>query len=304
MASETKDKDKPAAALKVSAYNSCQRGRYESAKAHADESEFSLAWESEALCLKKNKAAGADEAAVVRLPWQHVTGIWVSLRNRAGAGFGLEVTFETSHPACGSDFLQVVAAMDGAAGDFLTFLQSEQAGRLKDGRAPKFATSRWASTLYSNGFSVRGLRLFLGRLSILFEVLYALCFFAQLEGLIMSKEAKLTQALSVLFQDLQEMHSDLTQSLPAMMAEYRWWDAFFKFGFSLPAMVFMSLWRVTRHTSSWLMFLMLLQHLMAVFFMFDALWRTLRGALKSAMTFHKAATKVNKAIKKSRTADM
>lgn len=289
--------DSKSRALQVSAYQLSQGGRYNSEKADAAESGLSLSWEAESLCLKKTCA---EESVVVSLQWQHVTGIWVALRNRSSKGFRLEVTLETSHPACRTDFVKVAAAMNSAGGDFLDFLQAEHAGRLKDGKAPSFALSSWASSLYSSGFSTRGVRIFLGRVSIVFEVLYALCFFAQLEGMLVSKEAKLTQAFSDLWGDLMELQSDLTGNVPGMIADLRVFDMFFAFGCSVPYTVFTSLWRVTRNTSNWLMLLMLLQHLVAVFLMLDAFWRTLKGAIKSAMTFHKAATRVNVAIQKTK----
>merc|ERR1719433_561624 len=76
---------------------------------------------------------------------------------------------------------------------------------------------------------------------------------------------------------------------------------FFCMFWSLPAFVFFSIWKVAHHTSNWLVLLMMMQHLFTVLFMLDGFARVIRGAVKSALTSHKAAKRVDKAIKKAQS---
>uniref|UniRef100_A0A7S2JFL6 Uncharacterized protein n=1 Tax=Zooxanthella nutricula TaxID=1333877 RepID=A0A7S2JFL6_9DINO len=193
--------------------------------------------------------------------------------------------------------------MNATGGEFLGFLQSAHAGRLKEGRAPAFATSRWAAGLYSAGLTVRCVRLALGRVAIVMEVLYSLCFFTHLQNLLVSREARLASALSDLLGQLYDLHSDFSLQIAALMSDFQvanilWLCSAGLLG--LPVLIGSSMWKVAAHAHNWVVLLMLLQHIATVFFTIDSLWRALRGAVKSAMTFHKAAKKVNKAVKKAR----
>lgn len=288
-------------AVHVLAYRFSRRGCFSSAKAPEGDEGYSLSWDSKGVTLA---TAATEPVPVATVPWQQVTGVWVSMRSSASSGFHLDITLETSHVLCEFDFLYFRAALGGPGGEFLSYLQSSQVGRIKDGHAPAFATSRWASWLLGSGVSVRNLRLGLGRAGIILEVLYAMCFLAQLQHVLLSKEAKLSQAFSDLFQDLYDFGGEQLTMLPLTFADFSMLDFIYICCLGVPGIVLKSSWKVVHHTSSWLLLMMLLQHLFTLFFMLDGVWRTIRAAIKSLMTFHKAAARVNKAVKKAKTKEV
>lgn len=298
------------AALHVSSYQLSRHGAVSRGRSESGSCDYTCSWDSEKIRLAPSGGAGGGEGdgdgkAVAALPWLHVTGIWVSLAS-SDAAFKLHVTFEAAHAACDLDFLSVTAAMDGVGGDFLRFLQDSHAGRVKEGRAPAFATSRWAAPLYAAGFSVRTVRLSLGRVSMVMEVLFAFCFFAQLKSLLTSREAKLAQALTELYSDVEQIWDELKQQVPQAVFSGDIFAAsqsgvLFFVAFSLPGAWARVAWRAACHMSNWLMLLMLMQHLLMVVFMLDNMCRVFFAAAKSLLTFRKAAHRVDKAVKKAKT---
>jgi len=281
-------------------------GIFESGHVADSEPRQSVEWDAEKVRLT---AADAGEKPMFEVPWDHVTGIWVQLSKRSDRNYHvslrLQITLETSHPSCSLNFAHAVVMMDGAGGEFLNFLQTSQAGRLKDDRAPSFATSSCACGLYRSGAqSVRSLRLLLGRLSMVFEILYSMCFFTQLHSIVMSKEGKLASALGGLVSELQSVLSDLYDNTPGMGSNFDMFEVGSFLAVGLPFMLYQVLWAFASHSSNWIVLFMLLQHLVMVMMTFDALWRSLRGAWKSLMTFHKAARRLDKAVKKSRTKEL
>lgn len=295
-------------ALLVTLYQVSRRGHFSHGR---EEAGFALAWTDDGLALKhggddasaSKDDASAGKGAIVALPWQHVTAVWTSLRCRKQVGFFLDVTFETSHPACELDFFRVTAAMDDSAGAFLKFLQAAHIGRLKDGRAPNFATSRWAGCLYSSGGTVRCVRLWLGRLSTLLEVIFSACFFTQLHSTLVVREQRLTTALTALQSELSDMYMDFLTNFVGEISGFQAVNVAWRLISHAPYVFVMTTWRLAVHTSNWFTLLMLLQHLFMVMASVDAMWRTVYGTVKSAMSMHKAAAKATRAIKRTATSE-
>lgn len=262
-----------------------------------------LAWDDGKMRLSSVNADGEPvqhdgDLDVIDVSWHHITGIWVVLRNRS-RGFYVDITFETSHTATKMDFLHTGVVMDALAGEFLSFLQGNHAGRLKDGRPPSFATSRWAACLYKTGWSARGVRVGFGRFSLVLEVLYAICFFTQLHGLVLARETKLAHAIWSLGAELHELQSELWGNFTTTVMEQRGYDFVYLVSFNFPWVMLTTLWKLASHSANWLMLLMLVQHSMVFFFTVDSCVRTLRATWKSAMAIRSAGQRVHKAVIKS-----
>lgn len=158
-----------------------------------------VVWDPEHLYLMD---PDVDNPVVAVLEWQHVSAIWVSLRTKTGEGFFLNVALETIRGEL--DFLRFTALMNEAGGKFLSFLQVAKADNLKKEprRSLLFVMSHWATPLYRKGVSSKRLRVIAGWVSAVFEVLFAFCFIAQMQGLLGSRGGKLMEALSEIYRVL------------------------------------------------------------------------------------------------------
>merc|ERR1711971_310769 len=178
------------------------------------------------------------------------------------------------------------------------------AGLLKEGHAPSFVLSRWASYLYGiRAWSVRSARVTLGRVSLMMEVMYALCFFAHLDKVLISREAKLGDAVYAFASDLHEVHSDLWSDLVSAATDLQIHNVLLWLILGVPTFLCRFCWRIVSHTSHWVALLMLLSHLLTVVFMLDALWRTVHGTMKSFSTVQSAVARVQRAISKNTDSD-
>lgn len=154
-------------------------------------------WDSQALQLSPAGAVG-EPAAVVE--WHDVSSVWASLRTKEGLDISFEVGLETWGGEV--DYVRIQGPINEASGRFLDFLQTAKSDRLKEGRAPGFALSPWAAVFYRHGISSNRLRVALGWTSIVFEVIFAVCFLTQIQRMIASRENKLLQELAEISRSL------------------------------------------------------------------------------------------------------
>lgn len=241
---------------------------------------------------------GPDGAAacLASLEWRHVSGAWASVRARASRGFVLEVALEANHRG-GLDFLCFAAPMAAPAGEFLSVLQDLKADKLKEGRAPSFAMSRWATPLLGAGVSANRLRVILGWCSIIWQLLFALCFFAQLDKLVVRRERQIAEQASELWKFFCEMVEDIRLQL-LVDVELSFASITRVFGFGLPGFLGTAAWKLTVSSFDWLQLLLLFQHFLVFLGSVRAMWSVFAAFIHSVGTVHKAVHKTGKSLKK------
>mmetsp|Transcript_62241 Transcript_62241/g.131561 ORF Transcript_62241/g.131561 Transcript_62241/m.131561 type:complete len:337 (+) Transcript_62241:96-1106(+) len=287
--------------LELSSLDLSVRSHFESASRDARPR---AVWSEEHLQLRRGE--GEADELVAEVDWRQVTGIWVTLESKADKNYEvklrLKVSLETSDPTCALNFAHLTTSMDALGGAFLHFLQDSMASRLKEGRPPRFGFSKWACPAFRQGFTAYTLRIWLGRISIVMEVLYAMCFFTQLQTILASREQKLQHALVGLLKELQSAKEDILGAfLTAESGHHLVWQAGMMLIFGAPSLLARMLWILASHSSNWVMLIMLLQHVVIVFMTFDALWRTLLAVWKTLLTFQRMFRHVDKKMKRGRS---
>mmetsp|Transcript_37826 Transcript_37826/g.112948 ORF Transcript_37826/g.112948 Transcript_37826/m.112948 type:complete len:324 (+) Transcript_37826:103-1074(+) len=188
--------------VQLSAHEFSRRGQYQwtAAVRGSDAQRPSATFDAQGLRLLPPGPAGAGAEPVAVLAWQDVSGVWATLRAKEGCSLSFEVYLETWGGEVDYAFLR--GPINEVSGRFLEFLETTKAGKLKEGRAPRFSMSRWAVGLYRRGISSNRLRVVLGWVSIVVELIFAICFLSQVERIMASREGRLLKELSEISRSL------------------------------------------------------------------------------------------------------